>query len=481
MSLEAFVNSGLENKVLRLLIYNNDTDDKKIAEDITTNIAYMTNIGIAKEIFSSLFKQWIIEIIYLNYAKFSECTTKDFLYRELDKRYTKPGQSKVKKAHIKKILDLKYETKNFKPYLEELRNQYYYRSMTEMNHELADKLKEHNNDKKDDPIELAREIEETASSIILSNSTMRLIEEDIFNDVEVDIIELKDRHENPEKYKGIPSGYEKIDKATGGWRPGELILVLGRPGMGKSTLLLNFGYNAYNAYKETGKREMFNVLYVTIEMPLEQQRMRFHSKLTRLDYEKIKMSEYLDDEEITYFENKIRKEKKKHDNYFWFIDAPQNCNSVFIESRITAFQNTTGKKIDVVMVDPIYQMQPMEKTDDPVGAISWDLKLLARKLNVPVLAASQLNRASQKKGKEKSSSKRLDTVDASFSDKLGNNADVIMGIVTEEARSKLEFPKSRDSKINEVYMIRDFNIMEFRIDDEYYTDKENKKEDENNK
>jgi replicative DNA helicase len=321
----------------------------------------------------------------------------------------------------------------------------------EMNTALEDAYKSDKNDAS----AILRNIDDSTKKLLLVNDKYKVIEEDVFHNLDGYFESVRDRRENPEKHKGITSGFEKIDELTGGWKPGELIFVLGRPGHGKSVLLLNFGYHAY--------MDRCNVIYITIEMPIEQQRNRFYSILTKTNYSHLKSPHLLSDESVQYYEKKIREEQAKHNNYFWFIDAPENCTASFLESRVSAFESTTNKKCDLLLIDPIYLMRPMIKTDDPVGTISWDLKLLARKMKIPVICASQFNRESAKKHEH---GKGASTSDAAFSDKLSQNADAMIGIINDmNGRAKLQFPKTRDAKqIKQLFFNTRFDIMSFEYD-----------------
>jgi len=460
-----FIDVSLEFRVLRLLIFDNEFDSKTDVEEVNSNISYLTFLGLPKEAFTSELKQWVYERITLNYLSYSECISKSYLYDELKTKYPHADVYSSKKVVLDKIFGLRFEAKSFKPFVEKLKEKYQYRTLFDLNLRINEQLRHDFVDNKHESLVLAQDIQDSVNKLIISSGKFRVIEEDIFHDIKRDIDILKDKKENPYKYRGIPSGYKKIDLATGGWQPGEFIVVLGRPGMGKSILLLNFGYNAYKL--------KYNVVYVTIEMPIGQQRDRFTSLITKVTYNKIKQPRLLSDEEITEIEKKLNKTKSEHKNFYWLIDAPAQCTAQFIDSRIIAFENVTGQKVDLLIVDPLYLMKPSEKTDDPVGTISWDLKLLARSRNFPILGASQFNRESHKRHTH---GKEADTMDAAFSDKLGHNSDVMMGITGDKETACLSFPKSRDSQISKLFFIKKFDVMRFeydsRVDDAVEKDEE---------
>jgi replicative DNA helicase len=452
-SQKPFIDVILECKILRMLVFDNEFDNKADVNEINSNISYIVYLGMPKELFTSELKQWMFEKITENFISFSECISKSFLYEELKNKF-KDDEFEQRKVVLDKIFSYRFEAKTFKPLMDKLKEKYFYRRILDINLKTNEQLKVDFLDDKQNAIGLAQNIQDSVNSIISLTGKFRVIEEDIVQDIKRDIAILKDKRDNPFKYRGIPSGFKKIDLATGGWQPGEFILVLGRPSMGKSILLLNFGYNAYKLN--------YNVIYVTIEMPLIQQRNRFTSLVTRVAYNKIKQPHLLSDEELVEIERKLLKVKEERKNYFWFIDAPQNSNSHFIESRIIAFENVVGKKADLLIVDPVYLMTPSDrKTDDPVGTISWDLKLLARGRDIPVIGASQFNRESHKRHLQ---GKDVDSVDAAFSDKLGHNTDIMIGITGDKETASLYFPKSRDSQVSKMFFLKKFDVMRFEYD-----------------
>jgi replicative DNA helicase len=450
-----FIDVNLELKCLRFLLFDNDFDNKTYVDEINSNISHVMCLGLSKEAFTSDFKQWLFELIIEKFVKFSECVSKSYIQTELKSKYqTQIEIYEQKKVVLDKIFSNKFELKTFKPLVEILRAKYIYRNLLDLTVKTNEKLKQDFNNNKSEPVAIAQDVQEIVNKLIIGTSQYRVIEEDVLHDVENDIKVLRQKKENPAEYRGIPSGYDKIDLATGGWRPGEFNLVLGRPEQGKSVLLLNFGYNAYILN--------YNVIYVTIEMPYEQQKNRFYSLATRTSYNKIKMPHLMSDEEIVFVENKYRKLKEEHKNYFFFIDAPAQCTTQFVGSRISAFESTNGQKADLLIIDPVYLMTPSDtKAEDKVGVVSWDIKLLARSKNIPVLGASQFNRESHKRH---TTGKEVDSIDAAFTDKLGYNVDMMIGIVGDKETAQLNFPKSRDSRISKLNFIKNFDIMKFEYD-----------------
>lgn len=452
--MKPFVDVILECKALRLLVFDDEFDKKADIDEINSNLSYITFLGLPKDVFTSDFKQWMLSRVLENFISFSECISKSFLFEELKSQYKNKEEYEQKKIVLEKIFSYRFENKSFKPMYDKLKEKFFYRSLLDINLKINEQLKQDFIDEKHEAMGLAQNIQDSINKILITTGTYKVLEEDIVHDVIRDISDLREKRENPEKYRGIPTGYKKIDQATGGWQPGEFSLVLGRPSMGKSILLLNFGYNAYLLN--------YNVVYVTIEMPLSQQRNRFTSLVTKVAYNKIKLPHLMSDEEVDLVERKMLKLKKDHSNYYWLIDAPRNCSSQFIDSRLTAFENVMGKKVDLLIVDPIYLMTASEKkAEDPVGVISWDLKILARSRSIPVIGASQFNRESHKRHLH---GKDVDSMDAAFSDKLGHNTDNMIGITGDKETACLYFPKTRDSTLTKLFFLKEFDIMRFRYD-----------------
>ena len=322
---------------------------------------------------------------------------------------------------------------------------------------------------------IAKKFNEKTNKIISVGNRFKTIEEDIYENWDNDKEYLVDKRNNPEKYQGIPTGFPEIDRATGGWQPGELTIILGRTGQGKSILLLNFGQNAY--------RERYNVLYLTIELHMQQLKERWYSSATKTDFSKIKQPHKMANEEFNHMLESIEKDKNFHynnryKNFFRIVDRAENCNCEMLRSRIVNFEKINNVNVDLVIVDPLYLMTPSDlKADDKYGVIAMDLKLLARSLHKPIIAASQLNRESHKRHLH---GKNVDTMDASFSDKLGHNCNNMIGITGDKYIGKLEFPKTRDASVSKIFIKKNFACMRFEIDKEKFGEHISEGQEENN-
>jgi replicative DNA helicase len=453
-----FASLKSENKLLKSLICYGTQDHQSTIRHIEK---VMTE-GVSPDCFTSDFRCWLFSSIMLHYQSYNSALTKDLLLQKITKKYKKDQPISDATSLLSKILDKQFEDQELAPTIDEIKNLFHIRKIFDVTENVVTRLRLIKEGANEDvsAAPLVASLENAIEQIKSQTIKERVIEEDAFANISNDMDFIRDCHDNPEKYRGIDTGIDPLTLATGGWHGGELITVIGRTGQGKSIVMLNFAYSAWLAGK--------NVLYVSIEMPILQLKRRLYSRMTAVEYFKLKNAEHLTNEELIFVEDKVKQIKSERENVFLILDAPGACNATFIENRIVNFERTTGKKIEFIVVDPIYLMKPNKKDeDDPVGAISWDLKLLARTLDVPVMNANQINREGHKRHL---SGREMDAMDSSSSDRLGQNSDVMLGIFSDEQQwLKLSIVKYRDGKGPTLYLKRKFDIMKVEYDEEYNT------------
>lgn len=450
-----FTSIRSENKILKTLILHKQQDHL----EITKNLELVINANVSPDCFTSDFRAWLYSTITSHYFEYSAPITEDLLQERIVRKYKKAESIADAKALLQKVLARTVDSIELSPIIDELKNLYHIRKIFDTTNEVLEQLrsiKEGSAEVKAGP--LVHKLEKVIEEINDQSNKERIVEEDAFENIDDDIAEIKDRHDNPEKYRGVDTGIEPLTLATAGWHGGDLITVMGRTGQGKSIVLLNFGYSAWLSG--------YNVLYVTIEMPILQQKRRLYSRMTGVNYFKLKNADLMTEEELIFIGDKIKEIKSEHDNVFLILDAPSMCNSNFIEQRVHNFEKATGKKIQLIIVDPIYLMKPNVKVDDDlVGAISWDLKLMGRKLDIPVINANQINREGHKRHLQ---GKDMDAMDSASSDRLGQNSDVMLGIFSDEQQwLKLSIVKYRDGRGPTLFLKRRFDIMKVEYDEEY--------------
>lgn len=194
---------------------------------------------------------------------------------------------------------------------------------------------------------------------------------------------------NPDKYKGIHIGWPTFDSVTNGVRGGQLMVLIAAVKEGKSTALMNIGHNIY--------MNGLNVLYVSVEMPIEQVERRFDARASGLSYSRIRDGKLNPMEEQIY--QQCLNNQKARTNKFYTIDA-HNCNTSYLRSKIKTFPY----KFDAVIVDYLTLVQPSVRGKDQwesIGKVTEEVRAIAREMNIPIITAAQANRDGIKEAKYK--------------------------------------------------------------------------------
>ncbi|EGR1024040.1 replicative DNA helicase [Vibrio cholerae] len=217
---------------------------------------------------------------------------------------------------------------------------------------------------------------------------------------------------------GVNTGFTDLNKKTAGLQGSDLIIVAARPSMGKTTFAMNL---CENAAMEQDKP----VLIFSLEMPAEQIMMRMLASLSRVDQTKIRTGQ-LDDEDWARISSTmgILMEKKN-----MYIDDSSGLTPTEVRSRARRIAREHGG-LSLIMVDYLQLMRVPALTDNrtlEIAEISRSLKALAKELNVPVVALSQLNRSLEQRA-----DKRPVNSDLRESGSIEQDADLIMFIYRDE-------------------------------------------------
>ena len=224
--------------------------------------------------------------------------------------------------------------------------------------------------------------------------------------------------ETSKEVTGVTTGFSDLDKKTSGLQPSDLIIVAARPSMGKTTFAMNLCENAMMA-------ETKPVLVFSLEMPSEQIMMRMLASLSRVDQTRIRTAQ-LDDQEWARVSNTMAMLKDK-DNLF--IDDSSGLTPMDMRSRARKLARERGG-ISLIMVDYLQLMRVPSLSDNrtlEIAEISRSLKALAKELEVPVVALSQLNRSLEQRA-----DKRPVNSDLRESGSIEQDADLIMFIYRDE-------------------------------------------------
>ncbi len=193
-----------------------------------------------------------------------------------------------------------------------------------------------------------------------------------------------------EAVTGIPTGFIDVDRKTSGLHSAELVLIAGRPGMGKSSFALNIAQNAAIKY---GK----NVAIFSLEMPGIQISNRMISSVAKISSERIKKGD-LRDEDLEKFGTATAVIERSG----IYIDDTSSINVTEIGARCRKLMLEKG--LDLVVIDYLQLMNGSKETrgnrQQEIAEISRGLKVLANDLNIPIIALSQLSRSSDKEKRE---------------------------------------------------------------------------------
>ena len=217
---------------------------------------------------------------------------------------------------------------------------------------------------------------------------------------------------------GVDTGFNDLNKKTAGLQGSDLIIVAARPSMGKTTFAMNLCENA--AMKQDKP-----VLIFSLEMPGEQLMMRMLASLSRVDQTKIRTGQ-LDDEDWARISSTMGILMDKKNMY---IDDSSGLTPTEVRSRARRIAREHDG-LSMIMIDYLQLMRVPSLSDNrtlEIAEISRSLKALAKELNVPVVALSQLNRSLEQRA-----DKRPVNSDLRVSGSIEQDADLIMFIYRDE-------------------------------------------------
>jgi replicative DNA helicase len=248
--------------------------------------------------------------------------------------------------------------------------------------------------------------------------------------------DLEERGQNPGTVTGLSTGFVDLDNLTTGLHGGELIIVAGRPSMGKTALAMNIA-------EACGVDQNKAVAIFSMEMGSEQIVTRLLGSVAKVNQQKMRTGKMDDDDWA-----KIADGLGRLNEAPLFIDEGSALNSYELRARARRLHRSTEAGLGLIVVDYIQLMSPLggqqgENRATEISEISRSLKSLAKELNVPVVALSQLNR-----NVDSRPDKRPQMSDLRESGAIEQDADVIMFIYRDEVYN----PDSPDKGIAEIIL-----------------------------
>jgi replicative DNA helicase len=227
---------------------------------------------------------------------------------------------------------------------------------------------------------------------------------------------VEDAYENKALVTGVPTGFRDLDQKTSGFQGGDLIIIAGRPGMGKTALALNIARNASETSGEP-------VAIFSLEMSKEQLSLRLLSSEAGVDSARMRGG-FLTQSDLA----KINRAAGALYDIPLFIDDTPAISALEIRAKARRMKMNEG--LGLIMIDYLQLMKgraSAERRDLEISEISRSLKALAKELSIPVIALSQLNRRVEER-----TNKRPVLSDLRESGAIEQDADVIVFIYREK-------------------------------------------------
>ncbi len=225
-----------------------------------------------------------------------------------------------------------------------------------------------------------------------------------------------------EMITGVPTGFPELDKMTAGLQPSDLIILAGRPSMGKTAFAMNIAQNAALA-------DNIGVAVFSLEMSKEQLAMRLLCSVGRVDSQRVRTGRLQDDDWP-----KLTRAVGMLEESPMFIDDTAAIS--VLEMRAKVRRLSAQHKLGLIIVDYLQLMRGrnnIENRTQEISEISRSLKAMAKELKVPVIALSQLNRSLESR-----TDKRPMMSDLRESGAIEQDADVICFIYRDEVYNKAE-------------------------------------------
>lgn len=252
----------------------------------------------------------------------------------------------------------------------------------------------------------------------------------------IDMLYHKD---NPSDITGIPTGYRDLDRETSGLQPGDLIIIAGRPSMGKTALALNMA-------EHVAVENKLPVAIFSMEMSGSQLAMRMLGSIGRLDQHKLRTGRLSDDDW-----NRLTSAVGKLHDAPILIDESGALNALELRARARRLHRQYGS-LGLIVVDYLQLMQANSQGENratEISEISRSLKSLAKELKVPVVALSQLSRAVE----QRTGPKRPIMSDLRESGAIEQDADLILAIYREEVYT----PDTPEKGVAEIIILKQRN------------------------
>jgi replicative DNA helicase len=253
---------------------------------------------------------------------------------------------------------------------------------------------------------------------------------DLNDSIEAAIHEIEQAQSRGGDMVGVPTGFAELDELTHGLHGGQLIILAARPAVGKSTLALDFARNAAIKHKRA-------TVFFSLEMGRAEIAMRMLSAESQIPLQNMRKGSFADSDwtRLAAVRGQI------NDSPLYIDDSP---NMTLVEIRAKARRLNQRVPLKMIVIDYLQLMtsgKKVESRQQEVSEFSRALKLLAKELNIPVIAISQLNRNS-----EQTKDKKPEISQLRESGSLEQDADVVI-LLHREALGEREHPRAGEADL----------------------------------
>lgn len=308
---------------------------------------------------------------------------------------------------------------NLDVYVEEVKNASIKRKL----HILATAIAQNSQDESKRSEDILEEIEQKVFAISTQGAGEFKNSEEIVSDTIKFLESIKKRGNNI--LTGLNTGFEQLNRLTTGFNAGELIIIGARPSMGKTTFVLNIVQKILS----TGK----GVAFFSLEMPAEHLMLRMLSSSTSIPLQKLRVADMNEEQwaDLSESANHIA-------SLPFFVDDNSHININQLKSKIRKLKSKYPE-VEAVVIDYLQLMAGSKKgggegkRHEEVSEISRGLKVLAREMQIPIIALSQLNRSLESR-----EDKRPQLSDLRESGSIEQDADVILFLYRDDVYAKRE-------------------------------------------
>ncbi len=266
-------------------------------------------------------------------------------------------------------------------------------------------------------------------------------------------------YKNEEGIVGVPTGLRDLDDRLGGLHQSDLIIVAGRPGMGKTALATNIAFNAAQKLQDSGRKS--SIAFFSLEMSSEQLSTRILAEQSRIKSNDIRRGKISDEQFDKFIET-----SKNISELPLYIDETPAISIAALSNRARRIKRLFG--LDMIVVDYIQLMKGSYNNKDgrvqEISEITQGLKAIAKELSIPVVALSQLSRAVEQRD-----DKKPQLSDLRESGSIEQDADVVMFVYRESYYLKNKEPRPAtvehaewQAKMNEVSHLAELIISKQR-------------------